>query len=147
MKTFKTSGFTIIELILTVAAMAILVGFSFGMYRALQGGNDLENIQNIFVQTSRRAQLLAQASDGDSAWGVSLQNGFLVLFQGDSFATRNPDRDETFEISPSITFPGITEVVFEKFSGRPNTSGSIILNAKNGDSRTLLLNAYGMIEY
>ncbi len=147
MRKSQKNGFTIIELLLTVAAMAILAGFSFSMYRSLQGGNDLTNIQNIFVQTMRRAQILAQANEGDSDWGVSLQNGSLILFEGSSYATRTAGKDEIFDIPASITYSGVTEIVFEKFSGQPLFTGITTFISPYGESRSVTLNENGMLEY
>ena len=79
------SGFTIIELMITVALVAMVAAFSFSAFQSFQVKNDLDIAVNTIVQSLWRAQTLAQASDGDISWGVKVQSGSIVLFGGASF--------------------------------------------------------------
>lgn len=99
------------------------------------------------AQTMRRAQTVAQGVDGDTGWGVYLQSGSITLFKGTSYAARDSSFDEAFEVPTSITPTGISEIVFTKFSGIPQTTGTITLTSNTNETRNITINAKGMVNY
>lgn len=139
-------GFTLIEVLLSVAFLALIFSFSLPLSQVFQNRNDIDLAVTIIAQTLRRAQVLAEASDSDLAWGVKIQTGIVTLFKGESFITRDPAFDEVLDISPAITLSGLPEVGFSKFSGLPHATGTITLSTTN-DSRTLTVNEKGTISY
>ncbi|MFZ2192694.1 MAG: prepilin-type N-terminal cleavage/methylation domain-containing protein [Candidatus Moraniibacteriota bacterium] len=140
-------GFTLIEIMLVIALMVLISSISVPVYQSFQVKNDLEASSNDLVQSLRRAQVLSQANEGDSTWGVKILSGGIVVFKGASYSARDVAYDEVFEIATSIVSSGISEVVFGKLSGLPQTSGDIILTTSNGDVRTISINIKGIIEY
>lgn len=144
----SSSGFTLLEVILTVAIIGILTGLSVPVYRQLQLRNDVDVALNTAVQSLRRAQVLSQSVDGDVSWGLKVNSGSdITLFKGSSFALRDVSYDEVFELPSSITASGATEIVFTKFSGHPSTTGNMTLTSADNDTRQLTINSKGMIEY
>jgi len=144
----QEKGFTLIELLLSIIIIVAIVGFATPIYQNFQVKNDLNLAASTVVQTLRRAQVLSQASDGNSSWGVKLQAGSISLFQGNDYLSRNTNYDEVFELSNNIdSSSGIEEVVFTKFTGLPDTTGNVILTIPNGDTKTITINQKGMIEY
>lgn len=140
-------GFTFIEVLLSVAMLAVIAGMSVPVFQSFQVRNDLDDITVSVVQTLRRAQVLAQAVDGDMTWGVRVDPGVARLFKGATYATRDTGYDETFEIPGSITPSGLSEVVYNKLSGTPQTTGSIVFTSNTNETRTITLNAKGTISY
>ncbi|MFC1645110.1 Tfp pilus assembly protein FimT/FimU [Patescibacteria group bacterium] len=143
----KNKGFTLIEVLLVVAVVAILAGFSAPILNSFQVKNDLNTAINIIAHSLRRAQVLSQAVDGDISWGVDIRNGSVTIFRGATYESRDANFDEAFDISGSIVTSGISEIVFNKFYGEPGVTGSITLTAVMGDPRGLTINEKGMIEY
>jgi len=141
------NGFTLLEVLLSFAVIAMLAAFSIPIYQSFQVKNDFDVTVNSTVQTLRRAQVLSQAVDGDTSWGVKLQSGSMVLFKGVSYASRDATYDEIFDVPTSITASGVTEVVYAKFTGLPVTTGNITLTSVNGDTKNIVINAKGMINY
>lgn len=142
----KQSGFTLIEVLISLALIMLIMAISVPLYQSFQIRNDLSIAINTTAHMLRRAQLLSQAVDIDS-WGVYIQNGRLTLFRGPSFASRNPDFDELVEL-PSISLAsGLSEIVFSKFSGKPQTIGTISLTSTNNEISTLNINEEGIISY
>lgn len=140
-------GFTLIELLLSAALIALLAGLSAPVYQSFRTRNDLDIAQNTAGQTLRRAQILSQAVDGDSSWGVKIQNGSIVLFKGENYAARDASFDEIFNV-PSVIVPsGLTEIVFAKFSGLPQPAGTASLTAPTGEIKTITINEKGTILY
>lgn len=140
-------GFTLTEVLLSVAAIAIVGGTAIPVFLSFQVRNDLDIAAVEIVQTLRRAQVLAQAVDGDISWGVFAQGGSITLFKGASYAARDIDFDEVFEAPASIVPSGVSEIVFTKFSGMPQSSGTIILISSNNETRNIVINQKGMVNY
>jgi prepilin-type N-terminal cleavage/methylation domain-containing protein len=140
-------GFTILEIILSVALIAVFAAVSMPVYQAFQERNDLDIATISIAQTLRRAQFLSQAVDGDTSWGVYIQSGSATLFKGVSFATRDTSYDEVFDVSSNITTSGVLEIVFSKFTGLPQTTGTIILTSSTNETRTITINTKGTVGY
>lgn len=133
------------EVLLVVALFSVLAGFGAPIYQSFQVRNNLDIASQTFVQSARRAQSLSQASDGDTSWGVNVQSGSIVVFKGASFALRDTTYDELFEIPTTIIPDGLKEIVFNKFTGLPNTIGTTTLTSLNNEARTIVINQKGMV--
>lgn len=142
-----SKGFTLLEVILAIATIAILTGISAVVYSGFQTKNDLDIALNTVAQNLRRAQVLSEAVDGDTSWGVKVQTGSITLFKGISFIARDTNFDEMFDLQSSVIPYGSQEIVFNKFSGIPQTTGTLTLSTSNGDSKTLTINSKGTVNY
>lgn len=141
------SGFTLLEILLVVAVLALIAGIGAPLYQSSQVRNDVEVASYVIVQSLQRAQILSQAVDGDTTWGVRIESGVVTLFRGSNFASRDPDFDEVFDIAPSITPSGIEEIVFSKFSGEPQSIGTITLSTSINATKTITINEKGLATY
>ena len=137
-------GFTLVEMLLSVTIITMLVGIGLPVYFSFNNRNSLELNTESVVSLIQRAENYARAMNGDSAWSVEFQAGTVTLFKGTNFAGRSTGFDET--VSVNQTLSGLTEVQFAKFSGLPNTTGSVTLTSGN-DTKTITLNAKGMVDY
>lgn len=144
---YVCAGFTIPELIIVlgiIAALAVLtipLGVNFYREQLLD-----ETAQDILLAL-RRAQNQAVTQRSDSKFGInfSAEPGVYILFQGDSYATRLQAADEKFYRPLGVSVFGISEVVFEKLSGQPNTFGVVTVSSL-GNSKQININAQGKIE-
>ncbi len=143
----KPAGFTILEVMLAIALITVIAGIGIPVYQTFQVKNDLDVTVNIWTQTIARAEVLSQGVDGDTTWGVKVQSGNIILFKGASFATRDVDFDESFDVPTSITASGLTEIVFNKFSGFPQSTGTTTFDSTIGESRTVTINSKGTLTY
>jgi len=143
----KKSGFTLIELLLSVALIAVIGAMGAPVYQAFQNKNDLHVATMVITQNLRRAQILSQASEGDSSWGVHIKSGLVTLFKGGDYNTRELDYDELSDISNSISISGDTEGVFSKQLGELNDDKSFPLTSLNKEEKTIQVNRKGMVEY
>jgi prepilin-type N-terminal cleavage/methylation domain-containing protein len=139
-------GFTLIEVLVTITIMSILAVLSVTAYVTLQTSNDLDAAKNDVVQSLRRAQTLAQSSDGDTNWGVGVRSTTITLFKGTSYASRTVAFDEIFAMPTTITVSGVTDVVYAKFTGLPQSTGTITLTASN-KVVTINVNDKGTLTY
>lgn len=143
----KIKGFTFIEILLVVALISITAGISIPIYQSFQTRNDLEISGITIAQTLRRAQLLSQAVDGDISWGVNITVGNITLFKGESFSLRYAEFDEVFSMPTSISVSGLEEIIFEKFTGEPQNTGTTTLTSINNEKRSININSKGTISY
>lgn len=145
-KNNKIYGFTLLELLLSVSILAILVAITAPILIAFQRNNDIDLTADTLSQVLRRAQILSQAINNDDSWGVKIDNNNIILFKGNSFIGRNQNYDETFSTSNSITFSGINEIIYNKFSG-DTTGGSIIMtNTTENKNISINVNSKGIVE-
>ena len=120
--------------------LGIGLPISLDSYRSYILTSETKNLLSVV----RRAQSLAVANDHETSHGVSLENDNFVLFQGSSFAGRDPAFDENYPKSPSVIITGFDEIVFSQISGLPNATTTIIL--KNDlNEQTISINEYGTI--
>ncbi|HAZ17127.1 MAG: hypothetical protein UV70_C0005G0016 [Parcubacteria group bacterium GW2011_GWA2_43_13] len=140
-------GFTLIEIILSIATIGIIAGISMPLYGSFQVRNDLDIAVSSIAQSSRRAQALSQAVDGDTSWGVNIQSGSMTVFKGASYAVRDSSFDEIVDVPTSISPSGMSEVIFTKLTGLPQTTGTFTLTSNANETRTITINAKGMVSY
>ncbi len=146
MKHQEMRGFTIVEVIITIAVITILGGISVPVYKVFQAKNDLGVAENTVVQTLRRAQVLSQAIKGDMNWGLKVENGKVTIFKGLDYASRDSNADEVFDLPRRVNPSGLTEIVFSKFSGLPETTGAILLSTKD-ETKEITINEKGTVDY
>ena len=140
-------GFTLIEMLLSVALIGLLAGISVPVYQSVQFRNDLAVGSNIIARSLRRAQTLSRATSQDIEWGVHIQSGSITIFQGTDYANRDSSFDEYFELSPSINPSGLGEIIFDKLTGNPQSTGNITLNSSSGETKNITINEKGTIDY
>lgn len=141
----RKTGFTLIEALISVALISLIVGMTLPFYGNFAARNDINIAQEDLARMMRRAQVYARAGYGDSLWGVHLQNGSATLFRGATYATRTAGYDEVLSF-PAINVSGVTDVVFSKMTGFPNTSGTTTLTSTTvNETKTISLTTYGTV--
>jgi hypothetical protein len=81
----------------------------------------------------------------NSEWGVAVNDGKIILFQGGSFASRDQNFDEKFAIHSSVTISGMDEVVFARMTGRPDNQSMITISG-NGVTENITMNSEGVLQ-
>lgn len=156
-------GFTVIEVILTVAILAIV--FTASMYgirsieRSFASQSADREMTNILTTAARRARMGINGSN----WGVYIPyddntrtSTTAVVFSGSSYATRVAASDVTYTINNSIKFTSADfsgaaadtgndhEVVFSSLTGSTSQFGSITMQWY-GQSQTVTIDSSGLI--
>ena len=136
-------GFTLVELLIIIAAICILAAMAGGSFRFFGRATDLNNNAEEIINALRLAQNKTLASEGASQYGVyfatsSLPNQY-VLFKGSSYVSRDVSFDETHQLSKKteifeINLGGGKEAVFNKVSGNTNQSGNLKIRLLIEDS-------------
>jgi len=144
----NNAGFTLAEIIIALAiivmlsTLALFLGFDF--YRGYSLRSDANNI----VSVLRRARNNALDNVNEAPHGVFINSSTkqLIIFQGNSYAARNPTFDGIFMLAPLVTPSGLQEVVFSQLSGDSNASGTITL-ATEQKSLNVSINHEGGIDW
>lgn len=140
-------GFTLIEVLLSVAIIGLLVGISLPVYESYSRRNDLDVTTQGAVAMFRRAATYARSMNEDAAWSVRVETGKMTLYQGTDYVNRDTATDETLIIPSSITSDYAGDVQFAKLTATPSITGSMTLTSTTNDTRTITLNAKGMVDF
>jgi prepilin-type N-terminal cleavage/methylation domain-containing protein len=136
-------GFTLVELILVVAIIAILAVSSAPFVSRFLFTQNLESAQDKTVSSLRKAQAYAMDNKNDAAWGVCLAGTSLRLFRG---TCASPTYQENFDVS-DITVSGLSEISFSGATGRrgePSGAATITLSNDVGTKTVSINNAGGI---
>ena len=140
-------GFTLVEMALSISILAIIFGMVGPLYRIFMVRNDLDVTVGSMVQGLRRAKMLSVVADGDSVWGVHTATGSILIYKGATFGTRDPSFDENTDIPTSISISGLTDVVFTKKTGIPQSTGTTTFTSITNETRNVTINQKGMVDY
>lgn len=141
-----SKGFSLIEILLSVGLITIIMAFALPVHQTFQSRIDRNVAANVAANSLRQAQSLARGMTEDDNWGVAISGADLIVFKGASFATRDTGYDEIYALPTTVTVSGTTEYVFDKTTGRPQSTGSTTFSGNAGAS-TVTINDVGMIEY
>lgn len=139
-------GFTLIEAILVIAILIILGSVGIPVFGTFLERNNLKVAESTIVGALRSAQISAMNNLGDSDWGVWASAGQVVVYKGESYASRDTAFDIVHSTSTSVLYSGINEINFAKTSGLPNTTGDFVLSTTNGVDN-ISINEKGKIDY
>jgi len=138
-------GFTFIEIILSIALLGILAAVAIPVGYEIQSRNEIDVARLLIAENFRNAETNARAVSGDSSWGVYIDTGMISLYRGSSYAARV--YEEVTEISSAISISGMQEVVFNKFTGEPVSTGTTTISSSRGGVRSIGVNEKGTINY
>lgn len=138
-------GFTLIELLISLSIMMIIGTYGSIFFSRFVTTNALSNAQDQIVGQARKAQWYAMLGKQNGPWGIRYGTNVLTLFQGTSYATRNATYDETASLNTNVSVSGLTEIIFAKRTGLPSTGASSILLSTPIGTKTITMNAYGVV--
>lgn len=139
------AGFSLVELLLVIGITFIIGVFMFPISVSFLQSQILDETTELLLSSMRRAEMQAMYEKHDSSFGVKLLSDSYVLFEGDSYSSRNVSEDEVFQIPSALTVSGIDEVVFLQRTGIPSTVGTIVLT-RSLEQHIIDLNNEGKLE-
>lgn len=139
-------GFTLVELLLSVAIMGVLAGVSLPVYQSFQARTELDVAAEQVAHALRRAEAYARGMRHDDAWSVRITPGMATLFKGSAFAGRDVNFDESITIPTTFTVAGLNTVSFSRLTATPSATGVISITDTTNTTRTITLNVKGMVE-
>jgi prepilin-type N-terminal cleavage/methylation domain-containing protein len=140
------SGFTLLEVLLSISLVLIMIGISVPILQSFQLSSEVDNATALAVRAIRSAQINAQTGYQDSTWGVRIAAGGFTVFKGVSYAARDQNFDQAYSIDPAIGVSGISEIVFTKMTGNTTNTGTITI-AQYSTARNITINEKGRLTY
>lgn len=146
----KQKGFTLVELILVIALIAIIAASSIPLLGNVTSQNRTNATAREVVSALRLAQQKAMAGNQDSEFGVYFDdiNKEFTVFRGASYGV-NPSDDITFDYEDSVvvsqSFAG-DEVNIQKLTGSTSDVGTIAISDSSGSSEAITISSQGKIE-
>ncbi|PIZ70392.1 MAG: hypothetical protein COY09_03140 [Candidatus Portnoybacteria bacterium CG_4_10_14_0_2_um_filter_39_11] len=142
----KGEGFTLIEFLIVFLIFAILIILILSGFRSFQAQTGLDkNIQSS-TQLLRLARNYAISSKNNQPYGVHIENGQIVLFEGTTYTAANTS-NQGINLTNGVAIDQInlnptsstTEIIFEKTTGTTANDGYIRLSQTNDPSQNQLI--------
>lgn len=155
---FPKKGFTLIEIIIVLAIVAILMGLASPVFRIFQKESDLNNSAEAIVNTLRLSQSKTLASEGAAQYGIYFSTSTsphqYILFKGTDYASRDTAFDEVRQLPgnaeiSSITFGGGYEIVFDRLNGNSLQEGNLVLRLASDQAKqkTIYIEKAGTVSF
>lgn len=141
-------GFTLIEVLLVIAILAIIFGYTIGAGSNFYFNQALISERDSLIGLLRNARSRALANINQSSHGIfmSTSTNQYIIFDGPSYASRAVAYDLAFPKSAALTVTGPAEIVFSSPEGASNVSGTIILSGGAG-AASISINSEGGINW
>lgn len=148
------SGFTLLELLLVSAILAILGAIGFGLYYNFSLSIDLEEEQNRITGVLRQAKGSAMAVEQGYAWGVHFDNTdasspFFTLFSGASYAVSGTTTKYFLPRAVEFETPapaGTLDIIFTKRTGTTTAATTTVrLRSATSQKKNIAVSAQGLI--
>lgn len=138
-------GFSLIELLLTVALLALITAVSLPQYNNFLVSRLSVSDANQLVTQLHKARMYAIQQKEGGGWGVYVQASSSVLYQGTDYAGRNVAYDEINQFG-SLISDGPHDVVFSSTTGRSSINHTINFTDTIGTDRVMTINRLGVVE-
>lgn len=140
-------GFTLIELLVVLAILGLLVAGAEPSYRTFVQQTTSQETSVVYVQTLRRALLLAHAGYQDAPWGVQITPTRIILFKGTTYASRDTRYDEVYTVTGSVSVSGVSDVSFSPLTGVPTVYGTTTIISEGFPPTNIFVNEKGTVLY
>ncbi|HTW96215.1 MAG TPA: prepilin-type N-terminal cleavage/methylation domain-containing protein [Candidatus Methylomirabilis sp.] len=150
---FRSQGFTLLEVLLVAALLAMIAGFSIGIYDNYGRNADLNSTAKNIIYDLRQMRSAAAAGENRRNWGMHLVNGSQDYYELFSSPTNYADPEKTMILSEYLPAglhfvspaEGISQdVIFASITG--DTAAAAITIASSGSSVTINITASGAVD-
>ena len=139
------SGFSLVELLVVIGILLVLGGGGLVVSGQFLNRRSVGQTISSLKEAIREAELNSINGKEGSRWGVKTESDRITVFAGDSFATRNSELDEVWDLSRGVSLND-KEVVFSRWLGYPLSGGVEFQVSWEGGSQSILVNSVGGIE-
>ncbi|MBI2049370.1 hypothetical protein HYT32_00440 [Candidatus Roizmanbacteria bacterium] len=137
----KSSGLTVIELLIVILLISSLGVMSVSFYARFLTQNAVDNTTTQLINSLRKAQIYSMTGRQNGSWGVRFTTSprrITLYLVGSS------DFDESFGVSSNTSINNFTDITFAKVTGIPSSSPTITI-AGNNNSKSVAVNSQGVV--
>ncbi len=138
-------GFTILEILLSVAMISILVGASVPLYSIYSSRDVVTQGSYLVVNSLYTAKIHSMSGKDDDIWGIYLQSSGVTFYKGESFNLRDASYDYFIDFQEEVSISGINDISFDK-KGISSQSGTVTIS-NQGQEKSITINEEGIIDY
>lgn len=141
MKQNRAAGFTVVELLVAFAVIAIVTGLLLSGFRNYARYQEYNQAVSTVRAVLYDARMQARGSEGGVARGVKVLPTSLVVYPGTSYSAGNSANQNTIlsNVTLSTNFTGgVTELSFSNLTGLPSATGTIMIVGTNHTATTTI---------
>lgn len=145
-------GFTILEILIVVAILAIISAIIIGSFSMIQNNQALEKDVSAIIAYLDDAKSKTLASKDSNQYGVHFTASSISLFKGAAYNVSDPE-NLTYVLSDTVTLNPITlagggsDVIFTRLTGGTPHSGTITVSStRTQKTKTITIYATGGVQ-
>ncbi len=138
-------GFSLIEILTVIAILTILSTIIWSALAGFNKNKALDRMATEAVSTLEKARSLTLAAKNNIAYGVHFQSDRIILFEGDTFSSIDPNNEETV-LNSLVTISDIMisgdgdDIVFDRLTGKTSQDGTVTFSLVSDSSATTTIN-------
>jgi Tfp pilus assembly protein FimT len=147
----KIRGITVIEILFTVAILAVLSQISISVFSGLANSQALDRDVTIVANYIDKARTMSINSVNSLVHGIKFESSKITLFQSSTFSLANTV--DVYDIPAQTTISNIsltganTSLYFNKLTGVPSATGTITLTDSQGErSKSIIIYGTGVVD-
>lgn len=135
------AGVTAIETLTVIAILVVILAITVVSFALFQQERDLDGVSDGLASTLEQARTQTLASKNQTVYGVHVEAGQYVLFEGVAYVPGAATNQavalpSSIEISGWALAGGGAEAAFERLTGKTNQPGTITVRIRNRPDRT-----------
>ncbi|MBX4210884.1 type II secretion system GspH family protein [Candidatus Parcubacteria bacterium] len=149
----KKSGFTLLEMMIVIIIMGFMIGLTMAAFQSSNKAKALEKQASSVLSIITQARSETLASRNDAQYGVHFDgiNQTVTLYQGSTYDV-NAATNKTESLNNYVqiastnlvcvsgyTCPSSVDIVFDRLTGKANSSGTITLSLKADATQTKVI--------
>lgn len=137
----RSVGFTLIELIISIAILGLIFGFSAPSLINFSNSVKIDSAAEELASIIRKAQEKSINAEKNLAWGVNFSEASIYVLYNQAGDRERYELDNKIELTKTAD-----NLIFEKLSGRTSSNFEITLTLDNKNYK-IYINSEGMINY
>lgn len=150
----NTKGFSLIEVVISLAVMIILISIMITLGRSFNNTENLENSGKIIEEKISLAKARSLGALNDTNYGVHFEVNRLVIFAGSTYVNGAP-ANEVFTLPDNISINSISlagggqDMVFGRLTGTTANFGTIGIQVTSDASKfkQITINEEGQVSF